>query len=307
LTQVIHFLKKIGFVLLLLAAGFQAVAADSSPNPSDIAKWCGDLRSSFRELKWNLEPCDGIEWKFESRSVEGRPLVYAEFGELDSPNTTLIFTAVHGDEITPVYLGIKLARWVQEHVKELAKLPPAQTKHFHVVIAPIVNPDGFFDKPRTRMNAHGVDVNRNFATTDWDTHALQAWKAKYHSDHRRYPGPRSRSEPETVFQEDLIHRFKPKKILSVHSPLNFLDYDGPTAVSLEKFPREYIKKCLELRAQLKAISSGVFPGSLGNFAGRELGIPTLTLELPTADPHKAENYWQHFRRGIHTMIEYEVP
>ena len=206
---------------------------------------------------------------------------------------------MHGDEITPVYFGFELARWMLEHQTEFA--------HTHVVVAPLVNPDGFFKTPRTRMNARGVDVNRNFLTSDWRTAALVEWKQKLHSDPRRFPGSAPRSEPETVFQEELIRRIRPQKILSIHSPLRHLDYDGPNNLSLRKFPKNYVQECLTLKHKLNAVSSGYFPGSLGNFAGKELGIPTVTLELPSADPRMATRYWQQFSLGIKTMIEFVVP
>jgi protein MpaA len=110
-----------------------------------------------------------------------------------------------------------------------------------------------------------------------------------------------------LFQEDLIRKFKPQKILSVHSPLNFLDYDGPSILTLSKFPLDYTRECDRLRRQLKANSGGFFPGSLGNYAGYELGIPTLTLELPSTDPNKAEAYWKRFSQGIRTMIHFSMP
>jgi len=100
---------------------------------------------------------------------------------------------------------------------------------------------------------------------------------------------------------------KPQKILSIHSPLNFLDYDGPSSLALSRFPRDYTQECDRLRKSLKAVSGGFYPGSLGNYAGRELGIPTLTLELPSADAKKAENYWNQFSRGIRAMIQFTVP
>jgi len=264
-----------------------------------VSKWCSDLNEGVKKLSWKVDPCQGIDWKLGGTSVQGRPLVYAEFGDPNATNTTLIFTMVHSDEVTPLFLGIQLVYWMKEHQ---ASLPGTR-----VIIAPLVNPDGFFKTPRTRMNSRGVDVNRNFSTRDWDTKALKAWKNQYKSNPRRYPGPHSDSEPETVFQRDLIKKLNPQKILSVHAPLNFLDYDGPNFLALAKFPREYVKECLKLRAQLKAISGGFFPGSLGNYAGNELGIPTITLELPTADPKKAEGYWEKFKPGIRTMIEFKVP
>jgi hypothetical protein len=38
-----------------------------------------------------------------------------------------------------------------------------------------------------------------------------------------------------------------------------------------------------------------------------MGIPTLTLELPSAQAKKSEEYWRQFEQGIRTMIEFQVP
>ncbi len=268
----------------------------------EIAEWCRNLEAEIKKLGWTLPPCGGVMWKAEKRSVLGRPLVYAEFGDPSAGNSTLIFTMVHSDEVTPLYLGLELAQMLTRQ----AALHGA-VKGSHVVVAPLVNPDGFFRRTRTRTNANKVDLNRNLATGDWERDAVRLWKAKFSSNQRRFPGHRPASEPETVFQQELILRFKPQKILSIHAPLNFMDYDGPANLKLARFPKEYVQECLKLRARLKAVSGGFFPGSLGNFGGQELGIPTVTLELPTANPKNAKKYWQQFFNGITTMIDFVVP
>ncbi len=276
--------------------------AQGSKSPSDLGpleKWCHEVGDSVSALKWTVSSCNGIQWQVGGTSVQGRPLVYAEFGNPKAQNSTLIFATVHGDEVTPLYLALELVYWLKEREKELVNT--------RVVVAPLVNPDGFLHKPRTRMNARGVDVNRNFTTGDWSKKALLAWRKRFKSDPRRFPGNEPSSEPETKFQEDLIRKIRPTKILSVHSPLNFLDYDGPSQLTLEKFPTDYAKSCEKLKKALNAISGGFFPGSLGNYAGRELGIPTVTLELPSADPKKAAVYWKKFSLGIHKMIQFSVP
>lgn len=273
--------------------------ANDPETQKQVDTWCREVRTLVKAFHWKLEPCEGLEWKVGGQSVNGRPLVYAEFGNPDSKNVSLILAGVHGDEITPQYLGFKLARWLQERKAELGDK--------RVIVAPMVNPDGFLNPKRTRVNANGVDVNRNFATGDWNERALPAWKKRFRSDPRRFPGASAASEPETRFQVDLIERYKPQKILSIHSPLNFIDYDGPTALALARFRHEYVRECLKLRKSLKAVSGGFFPGSLGNFSGQEKGIPTLTLELPSADARKAEQYWVSFSRGIRTMIDFVVP
>jgi protein MpaA len=295
-----------GLVLgLLLSSSSLTSVAGSAANPEKsetekVAALCEELQDQARVLKWNVSPCPAdIKWQVGGHSVQGRPLVYADLGNPNSTNTTLILAMVHGDEVTPLYLALKLLSWVRENEKSLGD--------FRIVIAPLVNPDSFFKEPRSRVNANGVDVNRNFPTSDWEKRAKQAWKSRFRSNPRRFPGHTPDSEPETLYQRTLISTVRPIKILSVHAPLNFMDYDGPSQLSLAQFPKDYVQECIKLKKSLKATPGGFFPGSLGNYAGQELGIPTLTLELPSADPAKARAYWDRFRSGIRTMIEYRMP
>ena len=270
----------------------KANAASAEPA---LSGWCGEMQRSFAAFHWDLNPCAKTQWQVGGYSVEHRPLVFAEFGDPLAPNTTLILSAVHGDEITPVYLAFRLGAWMQE---ALDQDPKEAALRRRVILAPLINPDGFLVQPRRRVNAHGVDVNRNFATRDW--------RSMPQVNARRFPGKEPRSEPETHFQEHLIRHYRPNKILSIHSPLHRWDYDGPGTVTLAHFPHRYVQACRQLQNQLRASSSGHFPGSLGNFAGRELGIPTLTLELPTANPARAQLYWREFHQGILTMIQFDL-
>ncbi len=299
------------FILLCLGSISSALAIDEKRKTSDLSaalvdaqrsakiqKFCQEQRNSFKELKWSIDPCDGAEWQIGGTSVKSRPLVYAEFGNPQSKNSTLIVSMVHGDEITPMYLSAQIAKWLKDNKDLLADA--------HVILAPLVNPDSFLHKPRSRTNSRGVDVNRNFGTKDWDRLAKQAWKKRYGANPRRFPGNAPDSEPETRFQKELIDKFQPQKVLAIHAPLNFLDYDGPNMLSLHKFPKEYVAECLRLRQAIKAEHSHYYPGSLGNYAGRERGIPTITLELPSADPRKGDKFWQEFKPGLRTMIDYKV-
>lgn len=289
--------KKITSLIFWLGIWGGTASADTE---ALLKTFCSEVRVELRRLKWKTEPCEGIDWKFAEKSVKGRPLIYAVFGVPDEQarNRTLIFSTVHGDEITPVYLGFELARYFKEN--------PISDSVTQVIVAPLVNPDSFLSSPRRRVNANGVDINRNFPTKDWEVEAIQKWKKKFKSDPRRNPGKSAGSEIETRFQKDMVLRMKPEKILSIHAPLNFMDYDGPNYMSLNRFSTEYVRECLKLRQNLKATSQGFFPGSLGNFAGQEMGIPTLTLELPSADPARAKSYWEQFRKGIETMVQYKV-
>ena len=130
---------------------------------------------------------------------------------------------------------------------------------------PSANPDGYFK--RTRMNANGVDINRNFPTKDWEELALKRWKTKKKSDPRKYPGAAANSQPETQCLVNHIEDFQPDFIISIHTPLGVLDFDGPKNLKLPKFK------------PLPWISLGNYPGSLGRYMWKERKVPVLTIEL----------------------------
>jgi protein MpaA len=204
-----------------------------------------------------------------------------------------------------VYFGLRLVSFLKGDLD--------LCKKFHVIVAPLINPDGFLEKKPVRTNANGIDLNRNFPTGDFDKMAIKLWKENNKSHPRRFPGDKGGSESETQFQMWLIETFKPNKILTVHSPLNFFDYDGPEDDEFKTFAKEYVNSCEELRTSVKNASInynflryGFYPGSLGNYAGKERGIPTLTLELPTVDASKAKAYFERLKQGTRVLITYEI-
>ena len=198
-------------------------------------------------------------------SVRGVPLIFRDYSPAtvsspaEPPKRVMMIGGIHGDELTAVSIAF---RWMQ-------KLDSERLQPFQWRVIPCANPDGLLSRPSTRVNANGVDLNRNFPTDDWGVNALGYWKTKTKSDPRRYPGKAASSEPETRWLTEQIKQFKPDAIVSVHAPYAVLDYDGP---------RDPPEKFGYLRLQLL----GTYPGSLGNYAGVNLNVPVITLELPNA-------------------------
>lgn len=281
---------------------------------AEVSRYCQKLQKSFDRYGWGKSECEKVNWSWQRRSSDGDPLIYAIW-EDTNPNpakpisTTLIMCGVHGDEITP----IKFCFDVMEMLNDVASKKPEYRENYRnkrVVVAPLVSPDSYFKRYPSRTNARGVDINRNFPTKDWQKDALRLWAQRYGKDKRRYPGPNAGSESETQFQVDLIDGFVPGKIVSVHSPLTMLDYDGP-----EDFQTggEVGNKASELLIQMSRKAKGYriknypfFPGSLGNYAGNERGIPTFTLELPTSDNRRHKDYWKQFQGAIRAAIIQEI-
>ncbi len=235
-----------------------------------------------------------IPWEYHRTTRNSHPLMFTYFGSTTG-NCVLFLGGVHGDELPTVYLMLKLAHYVKDN--------PAMFKDRCIVIAPLVNPDGFLSLTPTRVNAVGVDINRNFPTRDWQKDALRKWITNAKKNKRYYPGSKPASEQETMFQIALIKRFKPQKILSVHSPLNFFDYDGPSS-DLHSFDQWMEKISKEANHPFKKF--GYYPGSLGNYAGHERSIFTLTLELASSDPRNGKEYFQKFQSSILKFINLPV-
>lgn len=267
-------------------------AADQSSK--ELRQFLQTLERQNALYGWKDLRSDGIPWEYHRTTRNSHPLIFAHFGQ-QSGNCVLFLGGVHGDELPTVYLMLKLAQYIKEH--------PEVVQDKCIVIAPLVNPDGYLASHPTRVNANGVDINRNFPTRRWQPDAHRQWRTKSKKNKRYYPGPRAGSENETTFQIALIKRFKPQKILSAHSPLNFFDYDGPSS-DLDSFEQWMEKISKEARHPLKKF--GVYPGSLGNYAGSERNIFTLTLELPTSDPKMGSAYFSKFQPAFLKFINLPV-
>lgn len=290
----------------------------SKPNSEEqhLKNYCDRTNKAFKRHRWGKSTCEDIEWEFVRNSVKGWPLVWTSFGkEGSTKDVTLILCGVHGDEITPIkfcYDIIDHFRDVQSG-KVVSEKVHGDTLDFEnrfLVVAPMANPDSFFKKRPTRTNANGVDINRNLPTEDFAKDARRIWKHRYGSDPRRNPGKHAKSEPETVFQVNLIKRFKPLKIISVHAPLTMLDYDGPadrhTGGLIGSRANQLLIKMSEKAKGYRIKNYPFFPGSLGNYAGNERNIPTYTLELPTSNAHNHRKYWNLFKRSIHHAVMHDL-
>ncbi|KAF0156217.1 MAG: Uncharacterized protein FD159_1820 [Syntrophaceae bacterium] len=270
-----------------------AVWAADQPS-QELRKFFGTLEQQNVRYGWQDIKPDRIPWEYHRTSKNNHPLIFAHFGK-PSGNCILFLGGVHGDELPAVYLMFKLAHYIKDH--------PEIVQDKCIVIAPLVNPDGYLAPLPTRVNAAGVDINRNFPTKRWHPDAHRQWLEKGKNNRRYYPGPKAASEQETLFQVALIKRFKPQKILSAHSPLNFFDYDGPSS-NLNSFEQWMEKISKEANHPLKKF--GYYPGSLGNYAGHERNIFTLTLELPTSDPKLGGEYFRKFQPAFLKFINLPV-
>jgi hypothetical protein len=263
-----RFWKFVG-VLVLGSAGLPASAADRA---------CDEFYARLPNVSWAL--CQSAQLQASSaRSVRGRTLYLAEVKpETPASLRVLVLGGIHGDELSSSSLAL---HWI--------RLAQSDPQRIHWRFLPATNPDGLFDKPARRMNAHGVDLNRNFPTPNWHQDAPRYWEVRTHKDPRRWPGPSPLSEPESRFIFDQITEFKPDLVVSIHAPYGLLDFDGPHDPP-QRLGRLYLDRV------------GVYPGSLGNYGGVQNGVPVVTIELPNAllTPRNVEiqRMWQDLRQWM---------
>ncbi len=240
----------------LISIAMNSVAAYAIPMRS-----CTDYASKIPNVKPVL--CEAAQLQdTHARSVLGRPIWGRDVPADGKPLRVLVLGGIHGDEMSSSSL---VFHWIA-----MAQTPPADTPvPIHWRFIPTLNPDGMFAKPARRVNAHGVDLNRNFPTPNWSRDARQYWETRTRRDPRRWPGKQALSEPESRFLLEQIDSFKPNLIVSVHAPYGVLDFDGPS-VPPSRLGRLYLDQV------------GIFPGSLGNYGGVHKGVPVVTIELPSA-------------------------
>lgn len=274
---VMHFSKPLAVWVTSLV-----VAASAQAAPRACDEFYARLPNVSRAL------CNGAQLQpSEARSVKGRTIYTSEIKPTRVKWRVLVVGGIHGDELSSASMAL---HWIN-----MAQAEPQQT---HWRFVPGLNPDGLFSRPSRRMNANGVDLNRNFPTPNWEKESVIYWEHRTRKDPRRWPGPASLSEPETKFLYDEIQRFKPNLIVSIHAPYGVLDFDGP------------VRPPSKL-GRLELDQVGVFPGSLGNFGGVYKGMPVVTIELPNATrtPLNAEmrQMWEELGQWMGKTVAQSEP
>jgi protein MpaA len=277
-----------------------------------VRKLCEDIDALYKRNKWAQKSnCLDMDFSVVGWSVKGRPLInFEKDGPAADPvpagqtapakKLTLIQCGIHGDELPSLYMCLSFI----EEIMGGKRLP----KGMRVAVQPLLNPDGMLGPKPTRHNANKVDINRNFPADDWEKTALASWKKKDGADPRKFPGKEPNSEPETHAIVEYINRMKPQKILAIHTPLGFLDLDAHDESGDHKRRAKYLAvNMVKNSGNYKFISFGVFPGSLGNYAGRGMRIPVYTLELPhgTSRP-TVDSYWKKFRVSLWRAVDFDL-
>lgn len=205
------------------------------------------------------------------RSSEGRPIECRVYG--DGADILMVIATIHGNEDAGTPLVAAFGKWLEAHPEELAGR--------QVVIIPVANPDGM--AAQVRFNPRGIDLNRNFPAGNWKNGDI-----KLH-------GETPLSEPESrAILRALMQHF-PNRIVSIHQPLECIDYDGPA---------KELAEAMGKGSPLPVKKLGGLPGSLGSFVGETLNKPIITLELPRETSDDPDELWRTYGECLITALRF---
>lgn len=205
-------------------------------------------------------------------SLEGRPIYAQVFG--DGEDVLWILATIHGNEAAGTPLVAEFVKWLEKNPDEL--------KGRRVVITPVANPDGF--AANQRHNKHDVDLNRNFPAGNFDA-AVKTY------------GAAPLSEPESRVLMQILSRYWPDRVITIHQPFAVVDYDGASGAGLAE--------AMAAKCKLPVKVVGSRPGSLGSFVGLTLGKPIITLELPKDAGMDGPTLWKEYGESLIAALRYQ--
>lgn len=274
------------FILTFFIVGVKSSWAEAANDTSPVTDECKRIGNKLGSV--SIRQCIHAGLKDTgARSVNGQAILLKEYppllGKRQPIGRVLLIGGTHGDEYAATSIVFKWMKVLDAHHSGL----------FHWHVSPLVNPDGLLQRHSNRLNAHGVDLNRNMPTPNWHKETAAYWH-KTGKDSRRYPGEDPLSEPESQWLYDEIQRFKPHAIVSVHAPYGVLDFDGPP-VGPQHLGQLHLKLI------------GTYPGSLGNSAGVQHHIPVITVELPYAGIMPSKQQVSKMWTDLVRWLRYNIP
>ncbi len=190
-----------------------------------------------------------------------------------------LLAGVHGDEPEGVFVLEQLFSWLKNNPSIARKMP--------LIVIPCLNLDGL--EQETRVNANGVDLNRNLPTKNWSP--------DFNQD-RYFPGSKAMSEIENILLDQTFQKYPPASMLNFHTWKPILNYDGKACKKIAEFLSSFNHYPVAETIGYET------PGSLGTYLLEKYLTSSLTLEFPEKnDQLSVENIWQENEKGLKELFQ----
>lgn len=205
------------------------------------------------------------------QSQQSRRVMVERFGH--GPETLVLMASIHGTET----IGTALFNQLIDHLHTHPDLLYGRTLY----MMRLSNPDGVVEG--IRGNSENIDINRNFPTQNFG----RGW----------FNGDEPLTAPEATVLRDFFLQIEPVRVLTIHQPLNGIDYDGPA---------KDLAETLSEVSGVRIHRLGSRSGSLGSFVGKDLKRPIITLEIPGYAVDQPPAWlWETYGPFLETFIAYE--
>ncbi len=214
-------------------------------------------------------------WQNTGTSVQGRPLQCVEIP--GGPDRVMVIAGFRGTRNASIQVAESLAR----HASEQAGLGNCSS----ILIVRDANPDG--RALRTPNNARGVDLDRNFASSDW---------RKIPIGHQWLGGRQPTSEPETLWLTRLVTSWQPTCVVVLVD-----DAQKGWARTLGADPAWQSSLATMTALPWVESSLAVPSGSLASWVALDLKLPTLLINVPAVE--RAEDFWNAQKPLLSNIIQ----
>jgi predicted deacylase len=184
-----------------------------------------------------------------------------------SGGKAILFTGtIHGNELSAKYL---MEAWIRE--LDANTVPSGR----RIVVVPVINPDGV--AAGSRYNSRGVDLNRNYDTSDWEKNVETVNGDPKPGGGGKSPG----SEKETKAMMALTQQLQPALTMSYHSSAAYAI--GNTCGDSRSLAAKYSE--LTGYRNMTGVS-GAFSyqitGTYDDWICERLGLASVLVELATS-------------------------
>ena len=230
--------------------------------------------------------------------------------EEDEPEVRYIST-MHGDEI----IGVEMCLMLVDHLLSNYDPAPPVTQIDRIIeevdlwIVPLMNPDGFDRSPRTRYNATGIDLNRNFPDPFSSPNNTTAGRAPETAAIMNWSFGRSLTLAANLHGGELVANYPFDNNPTGSSVYTACPDDDVFIYISEEYTRHNLPMW-NSSSFFHGITNGAdwyaIDGGMQDWGYRYLGCNAVTLELGTVKQPSASqipSYWSDNRDSMLAYVE----